>query len=70
MKFHNQATSPTAGSGVFLSVGIPPNGTVDFRLEGGIAFSTGIGITTVTGAADADATAVAANDIVGTVFFA
>jgi hypothetical protein len=40
------------------------------KLEGGIAFTTGIGLTTVTGSADADATAVAVGDVVGELFFA
>lgn len=70
VKFHNQTTAPTAGSGVVRSFGIPAGGTITFSLEGGIAFSTGIALTTVTGAADADATAVALNDIVGDIFFA
>lgn len=70
VKLHNQTTTPTAGTGVVRSFGIPAGGTVAFALEGGIAFSTGIALTTVTGAADADATGVAANDIVGDVFFA
>ena len=70
VKLHNQATSPTAGSGVVRTIGIPPNGVADFNLEGGIAFSTGIGLTIVTGSADADATAVAAADVVGDLFFA
>ena len=70
VKFHNQTTTPTAGSGVVRSFGIPAGGTLAFSLEGGIAFSTGIALTTVTGAADSDGTAVAANDIVGDVFFA
>lgn len=70
VKFHNQTTTPTAGTGVVRSFGIPAGGTLAFSLEGGIAFSTGIALTTVTGAADSDATAVAANDIVGDVFFA
>lgn len=70
VKFHNQTTTPTAGSGVVRSFGIPAGGTITFSLEGGIAFSTGIAFTTVTGAADADTTAVAANDIVGDIFWA
>jgi len=69
VKFHNQTTTPTAGSGVVRSFGIPAGGTITFSLEGGIAFSTGIAFTTVTGAADADTTAVAANDIVGDIFW-
>jgi hypothetical protein len=70
VKFHNQTTAPTAGSGVVRSVGIPTGGTVAWSLEGGVAFATGIALTTVTGAADADNTAVALNDIVGDIFFA
>jgi hypothetical protein len=70
VKFHNSATAPTAGAGVFLTVGIPPNGVAKIALEGGIAFSAGIGITCVTGAADADATATGATDVVGDIFFA
>ena len=70
VKFHNQATAPTAGTGVVRTVGIPANGIVTFSLEGGIAFSTGIALTTVTGPQDGNSTAVTANDIVGDIFFA
>lgn len=71
LKFHNQATSPTAGTGVVQTYGIPPNGgTVAISIPGGVAFSTGIALTTVTGPTAADTTAVAANDLVGTIHFA
>lgn len=70
VKLHNQTTTPTAGIGVVRTIAIPPNGVSNFALEGGIAFATGIALTTVTGAADADATAVGANDIIGDLFFA
>lgn len=70
VKLHNQATAPTAGTGVVRTIAIPPGGISNFTLEGGIAFSTGIGLTIVTGAADADATAVGANEVVGDLFFA
>lgn len=70
VKLHNQTTTPTAGSGVVRTIAIPPNGVSNVTLEGGIAFSTGIGLTTVTGSADADATAVGAGDIIGELFFA
>lgn len=69
VKLHNSATLPTAGAGVVRTIAIPPNSNVSFKLEGGIAFSTGIGLTIVTGSADADATAVAAGDVVGDLFF-
>lgn len=70
VKLHNQTTTPTAGAGVVVTIGIPPNGLAQVTVPQGIAFTTGIGRTTVTGAADADATAVAANDIVGDIYFA
>lgn len=70
VKFHNQATAPTAGTGVVHTIGIPPNGgTVALTIPGGIAFGTGIALTTVTGPTTADTTAVAANDLVGTFHF-
>lgn len=70
VKLHNQTTTPTAGTGVVRTIAIPPNSLAQMKLEGGIAFSTGIGLTTVTGAADADNTAVGVNDIIGDIFFA
>lgn len=71
VKFHNSATAPTAGAGVVQTYGIPPNGgAVSIHFPGGLGFGTGISITTVTGAAAADTTAVAANDIVGTFHWA
>lgn len=71
VKFHNQTTTPTAGTGVVQTYGIPPNGgTITLSVPGGIGFGTGIAYTTVTGAAASDATAVTANDIVGTFHWA
>jgi hypothetical protein len=70
VKLHNQTTAPTAGAGVVRTIALPPNNSVTFTIEGGIAFTTGIGLTIVTGAADADATAVGLNDVVGDLFFA
>jgi hypothetical protein len=70
VKLHNQTGTPTAGTGVVRTIALPPNNSVTFTIEGGIAFATGIGLTIVTGAADADATAVGANDVVGDLFFA
>lgn len=70
VKFHNSASTPTAGASVFMTVGIPANGKSEVTIEGGIAFSAGIGFTTVTDAADSGTTAVAANAIVGDIFYA
>jgi hypothetical protein len=70
VKLHNTAGVPTAGAGVVQTIGIPPNSTVANQLPGGAGYSTGIGITIVNGPADNDTTAVAANDVVGDLFFA
>ena len=65
VKLHNQYTAPTAGTGVVRTIAVPPNGISQFFSEGGITFTSGIGMTVVTGAVDTDATAVAANALVG-----
>jgi hypothetical protein len=70
VKLHNQTTSPTAGTGVVQTIAVPPNSNVNFFAEGGIAFTTGIAMTTVTGAADTDTTVVGLNDLIIDIFFA
>ena len=70
LKLHNTASAPTAGAGVVMTIGIPPNGTSELSLTGGIAFSAGIGISIVTGAAATDATAVTVNAVVGALLYA
>jgi hypothetical protein len=70
LKFHNLATAPTAGASVFLTIGIPPNGVRELAIDGGVGFTTGIAISTVTGSADADTTAVAVGDLIIDIFFA
>lgn len=70
VKVHNSATAPTAGTGVIQTIGIAPGSVAASNFPGGIGFAAGIGITTVTGATDADAVAVAAGAIVGDIFFA
>lgn len=71
LKLHNTAGTPTAGAAVVMTIGIPPGGSNSMPVGGGgIGFATGIGRSCVTGAADADATATAANDVVGDIFFA
>lgn len=69
VKLHNVA-SATAGAAVAQTIGIPPNGTVTAELAAGIGFATAISRSIVTGAADADATATGAADVVGDIFFA
>lgn len=70
VKLHNQTTLPTAGTGVVRTIAIPPGGRADGGLEGGVALATGIGLTIVTGSADADATATTLGAVVGDLFFA
>lgn len=70
VKLHNQATTPTAGTGVVRTIGIPANGVREMVIGGGIAFTTGIAMTIVTGSADTDATATTLGAVVGDLFFA
>ncbi len=69
VKMHNQTTTPTAGASVAFAIPIPANGKSEITVGGGLAFTTGIGFTTVTGSANTDATAVTAGAIVGTLHF-
>jgi hypothetical protein len=69
VKLHNVA-SATAGAGVVQTIGIPPNEKAYCAYPQGIAFTTAISRSVVTGAADADATATGATDVVGDIFFA
>jgi hypothetical protein len=63
VKFHNQATSPTAGTGVVFTVGVQAGTQRDMVLPGGgREFTAGIAMTVVRDAADAGTTAVAAED--------
>ena len=71
VKLHNTAGAPTAGSGVVMTIAIPPNGVNAMPVGGGsIAFATGIAYTIVTGSADADATATTLGSVVGDLFYA
>ena len=67
--FHNTGSTPTAGSGVFISMVIPPTSAANASFDMGIAFSSGIGITMVTGLPDADGTGVAANDLIINIYY-
>lgn len=68
--FHNTASAPTAGASVMFSIIIPPTSGANVFSDIGIAFSTGIAITTVTGLADNDTAAVAANDLIINLWYA
>lgn len=61
--FHNSASTPTAGASVFFTLSIPAGSAANVFSAIGIPFSSGIGITTVTDAADNGTTAVSLNDL-------
>jgi hypothetical protein len=67
--FHNTAGSPTAGASVVFSIVIPPTSGANVEFTNGIEFATGIAISTVTGLADNDTTAVALNDLIINIFY-
>lgn len=69
LAFHNTSGTPTAGSSIFFKIGIPAGGAANVSWEQGIPFSSGIGITTVTGAADSNSTGVASNDLIINLFY-
>jgi hypothetical protein len=69
LNFHNSASTPTAGASIFFSIIIPPGSGANVFSETGVAFSAGIGITTVTDVTDAGTTAVALNDLTINLFY-
>jgi len=69
VKLHNTAGTPTAGSGVVMTVGVQAGTDRIFECATGIAFATGIGLSIVKGIADADTTATAASDCVVDIFY-
>jgi len=68
VKLYNKASAPTVGTDTpVFTLLIPGNATGSgstFSLSTGVAFSTGIGLAITGVVTDADATAVAANEIV------
>ncbi len=69
IRFHNNASTPTAGVGVLFTVMLPSMQTVSFESNFGIPLSNGIAYTIVTGAADTDTTATAAGDVQGVILY-
>ena len=65
-RFYNKASAPVVGTDVpFFVVALPPNTVSEFASPLGRNFSLGIAYAITTLIADNDATAVAANDVVG-----
>ena len=70
LKLHDIATTPVAGTTpVEMVVCLPPNVPVNFFFDQPTKFVNGLGYTLVTTAPDNGATAVAANEITGTLFY-
>jgi hypothetical protein len=67
--FHNSAGTPTAGASIFFAIVIPGSSAANVEYTTGIAFGTGIAITTVTDLTDAGTTAVAASDLIINLFY-
>lgn len=69
-RVYNLATAPTVGTSVpMFVVALPPNSLTNVVLTAPIGMGTGIAYAITGAAADLDATAVAANDVVGTVLW-
>lgn len=72
LKFHNTAGTPTAGTAItdtFLIPGNTAGAGLVLNVDKGIAFSTGIGITIVTGIADNNTTAISASEVVVNIYY-
>lgn len=69
LKFHNTAGTPTAGSGVVATYGIPPGGGITLNFPSGLAFATGIGVSITGGIAAADTTAISASEVAVTLSY-
>jgi hypothetical protein len=74
VKLYNSASAPTAGSGTPVMVLAIPGNTAgagsNFHSDKGIAFSSGIGFTIVTGAGDSSSTSVTADEVIVNLFYA
>lgn len=65
VKLYNKATAPTIGTDVpRVTIPVPPNSYVAFDSVNGIYFPLGLGVGVTNLIADADTTAVVANDVV------
>lgn len=72
VKFYNKASAPTVGTDIPVATyPIPANGgRLDLTSFHGVSFATGIAMAITGAVADADATAVATNDVVGELLYA
>lgn len=71
VKLYNLAVAPTVGTSVPVqTLAIPPNSAIQYAGPIGVFHATGIAIAVTGGAADTDATAVAVNDVIGSLYYA
>lgn len=70
LAFHNTASAPTAGANIFFTINVPASSAANCFNDMGIAFSSGIAITTVTDVTDAGNTAVGTSDLTINLFYA
>lgn len=64
-KLYNKASAPTVGTDTpFMTIPIPAGGGIVADFDGGIAMGTGVAFAITGAIADADTTAVAANDVI------
>jgi hypothetical protein len=64
VKLYNKASAPTVGTDTpFMTIMVPKETTLHFAVPVGIAMNTGIAFAITKGAADANAEAVAAEDV-------
>lgn len=72
VRLYNKATAPSPPSDVallVLKIAIPPGGVRTQTFIRGLDFANGLGIAVTGAVADNDATAVAANEVVGSVYY-
>ena len=68
--FHDIATTPLAGRGIYFKMGIPPTGAANILGEGyGIQFNQGISFSTVVNPIDSDSSAIAIHDLIINLFY-
>lgn len=70
VKLYNSAAAPTVGTTAITdTIAIPPNSSVTWSTTIGVHYSAGIALATTGAAADADTTVLAANDVIGQLFY-
>lgn len=65
--FHNTASTPTAGANVYFPLVIPAGSAANVNIP--TSFPLGLAFTTTTNVSDTDATPVAANDLIISLFY-